>query len=205
MTSLLTSLPEPLILLVAAIIMTAESGLGIGVFLPATSTALALGLLARLGAVPAHSAVLTVAAATALGSHCAFLLSRGRGPAQFLLKHRRVQPWLDRAESLLRRRPVAGSAAGHLVGGTRTVVPRIAARAGVPYARFAMGTVPAAAVWAALLVTLGYIAGAAFDQIRLAVSLIGPPLLLVALIVYCLKRAGRRADDDRAARLLTAE
>lgn len=78
-------------------------------------------------------------------------------------------------------------------------MPRIAARAGVPYARFATGTLPAATVWAALLVALGHAAAGAFDQIRLIVSLIGPPLLLVALIIYWVRRAFR-AKVETAAR-----
>lgn len=184
MLSSLTGLPTPLVLLVVAVVLAAESGLIVGIVLPGATMALGLGLLSRLGEVGFLTAVLTVAAASLLGSQLAFLAARRREPAGFGLLRRRAEPLLTRASSLLSRRPTTGAAAGRLIGGVRTVVPVVAARAGVPYARFAAGDVPAALGWAFLLVGLGNVAGAAFDQVRLVIGLVGPPLLIVALAVY---------------------
>lgn len=181
---MLAGLPAPLVLLVVAVVLIAESGLIVGIVLPGATMALGLGLLSRLNEAGFLTAVLTVAGASLLGSQFAFLTARRREPAGFGLLRRRAQPLLTRASSLLSRRPTIGAAAGRFVGGVRTVVPVVAARAGVPYARFAAGDVPAALGWAFLLVGLGNVAGAALDEVRLAISLVGLPLVAVALTVY---------------------
>lgn len=193
MVESLAGLPGPLVLIITAVLLTAESGLVIGVVLPGATVPLGLGLLSRLGVVEFASAVLTVAAATLLGSQLAFLAARRHDPAGFGVLRRRARPLLTRAVVLLRRHPVTGVAAGRLVGGVRTLVPVVAARAGMRYRRFTAGDVPAALGWAGLLVTLGHVAGAAYDEVRLTVSLVGPPILLGWLIVHFGRKAARRA------------
>jgi membrane-associated protein len=181
---MLAGLPTPLVLLVVAVVLVAESGLIVGIVLPGATMALGLGLLSRLNEAGFLTAALTVAGASLLGSQFAFLTARRREPAGFGLLRRRAQPLLTRASSLLSRRPTTGAAMGRFVGGVRTVVPVVAARAGVPYARFAAGDVPAALGWAFLLVGLGNVAGGALEEVRLAISLVGLPLVAIVLIVY---------------------
>jgi membrane-associated protein len=193
----LTGLPTPLVLLVAAVVLAAESGLMVGVVLPGATAALGLGLLSRLGEVGFGSAVLTVAAASLLGSQLAFLAARRREPVGFGVLRRRAGRVLARGSALLARRPITGAAAGRLVGGVRTVVPVLAARAGVRHAHFAAGDVPAALGWAVLLVGLGNLAGAALDEVRLAVGLVGPPLLLTILAVGYGRKWASRASSSR--------
>ncbi|WP_163507672.1 hypothetical protein [Fodinicola acaciae] len=50
LSGLLALLPAPIVLLLAAVMLAAESGLLIGVILPGASVAMALGLFARGGA-----------------------------------------------------------------------------------------------------------------------------------------------------------
>jgi membrane-associated protein len=176
--------PVPLVLLVAAIMLVAESGLFIGVVLPGATVPLSLGVLSQLGSVGFVSAVLTVAAASLLGSQLSYLAARRRPPAGFGMLSRWAEPLVRRASTLLARRPAAGAAAGRMIGGVRTVVPIVAARAGVRNARLAAGDVPAALLWAAGLVGLGHGAGAALDEARLAVGLLGLPLLFAIASVY---------------------
>jgi membrane-associated protein len=108
----------------------------------------------------------------------------GAARVGFGLLCRRAGPLLARAAALLRRHPAMGVAAGRLVGGVRTVTPVVAAWAGVRYPRFTAGDVPAALGWAGLLVSLGQVAGAALDEVRLAVNLLGLPLVSGCLIVH---------------------
>jgi membrane-associated protein len=187
----LAGLPAPLVLVIAAIVLAAESGLVVGIVLPGATTALGLGLLSRLGVVDFADAVLTVAAATLLGSQLAYLAARRRDPAGFGLL-RRARPLLTYAVALLRRHPTVGVAAGRLIGGVRTVTPVMAARAGIRYPRFAAGDVPTALGWAGLLVSLGHLAGTALDEVRLAVGLVGPPAVLAWLIIHVGRKAIRR-------------
>lgn len=136
-------------LVIAAIVLAMESGLLVGVVLPGAPLVLGLGLLSRFGVVGFADAVLTVAAATLLGSQLAFLAARRRDPAGFGLLRRRAGPLLTRAEVLVRRYPM-GVAVGRLVGGVRTVTPVVAAHAGVRYRSFAAADVLAALGWAGL-------------------------------------------------------
>lgn len=180
--------PVPLVLLAVAIMLAAETRLLVGIVLPGATVPLSLGVLSHLGSVDFGTAALTAGAASLLGSQLSFLAARRRLPAGFGLLSRRAEPLLLRASDLLARRPATGVAIGRMIGGVRTVVPIVAARAGVRHARFAAGDVPAALGWAAGLVGLGHVAGSAFDQVRLAVGLLGLPLLLaIASIHYGLK------------------
>jgi membrane-associated protein len=179
----LSGLPGPMVLMIVAVLLAAESGLIVGVVLPGATVPLGLGLLSRFGTVDFTAAVLTVAGATLVGSQLSFLRARGRDPRVFRLL-RRAEPLLKRAKALLNRHPGTGMAAGRLVGGVRTVVPVVAARAGVPHRRFLACDVPAALVWSGVLVTLGHVAGAAYDEVRLGVGLVGPPVVFVVLVVY---------------------
>jgi membrane-associated protein len=179
----LAGLPGPLVLVIAAVMLAAESGLIVGVVLPGATVPFGLGLLSRLGVVEFAAAVLTVAGATLVGSQLSFLRARRRDPWGFRLL-RRAKPMLKRATALLTRHPGTGIAAGRMVGGVRTLVPVVAARAGVRHRRFTAGDVPAALVWSGALVTLGHVAGVAYGEVRLAVSLVGPPVVFVVLIVY---------------------
>jgi membrane-associated protein len=137
----LAGLSGPLVLMIAAVMLAAESGLVVGIVLPGATVPLGLGLLSRLGVVEFAGAVFTVAAASLLGSQLSFLAARRRDPWGFRVL-RRAEPSLTRAAALLRRRPSMGIATGRLVGGMRTVVPVVAARAGVRYRRFLAGDVP---------------------------------------------------------------
>lgn len=192
--------PGPLILLVAAIMLAAETRLLVGIVLPGATVPLSLGVLSQVGSVNHWAAVFAVVAGSLLGSQLSFRAARRRLPAGFGMLSSRAEPLLVRASALLAQRPAFGAAAGRMIGGVRTVVPIVAARAGVPHARFAAGDVPAALVWAAGLVGLGHIAGAAFDEVRLAVGLVGLPLILVVASIHYGLRWLSRAGGEQASR-----
>lgn len=182
----LGGLPGPLVLMIVAVLLAAESGLLVGIVLPGATVPLGLGLLSRLGTVDFTAAVLTVAGATLVGSQLSFLRARR------FRELRRAGPLLKRATALLNRHPGTGIAAGRLVGGMRTVVPVVAARAGMRHRRFLVCDAPAALCWAGVLVTLGHVAGAAYKEIRLGVGLVGLPVVFVVLVVYLGRKLVRR-------------
>ncbi|MCP2164082.1 DedA family protein [Goodfellowiella coeruleoviolacea] len=201
----LVGLPAPVVLGLIGLLLMAESGLLIGVVLPGASTVLTLGLFARLGVVPLFAAVVTAVLATTIGSHAGFVRGQrrgqsGRGGWVDRLVERRLGP--DRQErllSLLRRRARVAVAVGQCLGVVRTLVPRLAGRAGVPYPRFALCNVPAAVLWGGGLVVLGYLAGAAYQQVEDVVGLLGLPLLVVvavAVLAWRLVRRRRRSGGQ---------
>ncbi len=193
----LVGLPAPVVLGLIGLLLMAESGLLIGVVLPGASTVLTLGLFARLGVVPLFAAVVTAVLALSLITGRG---QSGRGGWVDRLVERRLGP--DRQErllSLLRRRARVAVAVGQCLGVVRTLVPRLAGRAGVPYPRFALCNVPAAVLWGGGLVVLGYLAGAAYQQVEDVVGLLGLPLLVVvavAVLAWRLVRRRRRSGGQ---------
>ncbi|CAN5314179.1 hypothetical protein BH24ACT9_BH24ACT9_05220 [soil metagenome] len=192
LVGLLGTLPGPLLLGVVSIMLAAESGMLIGVVLPGSTLLLSLGLLVSLGMVPLAAALITALAATVVGSQLGFLRARhgrsrssagGAGPTGSPLS-RQLRRTVGNVEPALHRRTARTAGAARLVGGLRTITPRVAGGMEVSYRQFAVGDVIAATIWAPSLVLLGYFAGSAFDQIRTVAALVGPPLLLLILLAW---------------------
>lgn len=186
----LRELPGWLVLLVTGLVIAAETSLLIGMVLPGASAVLALGLLAHQGVVHPLPAVLTASAAAVTGTHVGYWFGRGDGlPATGLLR----RP-AQRATELFDRLGPAAVCLGQWTVGVRTVTPRLAGGAGMPYHRFARYSAPTAALWGASLVLLGVLTG------RLSGPLLqwlgyGPLAVLAALLLvaWLRRRAGTRA------------
>ncbi|WP_243791609.1 DedA family protein [Saccharopolyspora gloriosae] len=214
MIEFLSGLPVFALFAVVVVVLAMESGSPVGLFLPGSPTLLALGLLSRQGLVGLWAAVLVAGAASAVGCQWGFLrarrlrlLDRDAGSADLLEPPNRLERKLiqragtDRVRRLLAfldRRAAPAVATGQFFSVVRTLMPRLAGRAGVSHRRFSFANVPVAFVWAALLVTLGRIAGAAYEQVSAAVGLAGPPVVLVAAvaawIVFIVRRRIARAE-----------
>ncbi|MGX5654959.1 DedA family protein [Geodermatophilus nigrescens] len=186
-----------------ALVLVAESGLLIGIALPAGSLVLGLGVLAGTGAVPLPLAALSVATATVLGAavghHTARRRSGGAPLAGGVLGRRlpqRATRLVDRTTTPWReaigRRPVRAAATAQFVVGARTLAPRLAASAGVPLATMLRGTAPAALIWSTALVATGALAGAALPLVRDVLAIAGIPLA-VAVAGWLLVRSRARA------------
>ena len=185
-----------------ALVLVAESGLLIGIALPAGSLVLGLGVLAGTGAVPVPLAALSVAAATMLGAALGHRRARRRSGGQSLaggvlvrrlpvratrLIDRTTTPWRE----AVGRRPVRAAATAQFVVGARTLAPRLAASAGVPLATMLRGTAPAALVWSSALVATGALAGASLPLVRDVLTVAGIPLALAVAAWLLLRRRAR--------------
>jgi membrane-associated protein len=154
--SLLRSLldaPAPLVYLVCALVITAETALLPGIVLPTLSTLLLMGFLAERGTLHLGLAWLVAVAAAVLGDQLAYLEGRRWGPRVA----RRVgrERW-ERAETAVSRYGVPAVIAGRCLAGVRTLVPRVAGSAAMPYRRFAAGSVAAAVLWASAELLVGH-------------------------------------------------
>ncbi|RSN42526.1 hypothetical protein [Actinomadura sp. WAC 06369] len=187
-----------------ALLLAAESGLLAGLLLPGAATVLTAGFLTH----PAHggrsfAAVCgTVVLATAAGAHYGYARGR-RGLAAGRVT--RLVPRLlgSRYASAAERigaRPRAAAFAAHCTGGLRTVFPRMAADASVPYRVFAPANLAAAACWGCGLLLAGRASGAALDRVRAASGLAGVPLLAAVAVLYIGYRAARRRVGSRPCR-----
>jgi membrane protein DedA with SNARE-associated domain len=70
----------------------------------------------------------------------------------------------------------------------RTVVPIVAARTGIRHGQFIAADAPTALGWASLFVGLGHLAGSALDQVRVAVGVVGLPLVLLYLAIHHMRK-----------------
>ncbi|MFI9450253.1 DedA family protein [Amycolatopsis sp. NPDC052450] len=204
MIEFMTGLPGPLLHLALAALLIAESGLAIGVFLPAATTVLTVGALARFDVVPVVTIAATVALSSAVGSQVGYLRGRARqGPLWRATTRRLGSTRTSALLNGLERRAAMTLAVCQCLGVLRTVAPRLAAQAGVPRLRHAVITAAAAAVWACTLITLGWTAGDAYHRTELAVSMAGLPALCIAgilLIITVAVRNRLRTKRDRAGR-----
>ena len=187
LADLLAGLPGPLFVLAIGLLVTAEAALVIGVVLPGSSALLTLGVFADSGFVPLPVALAVGTAAALAGSNLSFAAGRYRpgGLSSRWLANAKGQ----RARAVLSRFGGSAVLVGQWVVGARTLTPRFAAAAGLPYRRFLPWNLPSAATWGLVWVAVGYGASAAYQQwswlaVVVAVVLVGGLLLV-----------GRRALD----------
>ncbi|SDX45551.1 membrane-associated protein [Saccharopolyspora shandongensis] len=183
MTDFLAGIPGPLALVVVAVLLFAESGLLIGVFLPGSGTVLALGWLAGQGVVEVWLAAISAFGATALGCQHGYFRGRRDGLLRRQLVKRFGEQRFARAESALDGRAELTVAASQCFAVVRTLVPRLAGHAKVTHLRFTICNVPVAAAWATTLVLLGAWSGEAYEQVQSTVGLLGLPLLGIAAVL----------------------
>ncbi|WP_433334644.1 DedA family protein [Spirillospora sp. CA-294931] len=145
------------------------------------------------GGHPFAAVLATVILATVAGANYGYVRGRrGLGTALRLLEDRHPGT-LDRVGT----RPRTATFAAQCTGCLRTLFPRVAAGARVPYRRFAVTNLAAACTWGAGLLLAGHLAGTALDRVRTVSSLVGLPLLLAALAGCVLCRCLRRRRSQR--------
>jgi membrane-associated protein len=192
MTDFLAGIPGPLALVVAVVLLFAESGLVVGAFLPGSPTVLALGWLAGQGFLEVWAAAVSAFGATALGCQHGYFRGRRDGPLRRRLIERVGEQRLARMESSLDGRAEVTVAASQCFAVVRTLVPRLAARSGMSHLRFTICNAPVAAAWATTLVLLGAWSGAAYERVQTVVGFMGLPLLggvaLLALATWWIRR-----------------
>ncbi|MFF1612972.1 DedA family protein [Amycolatopsis sp. NPDC058278] len=145
--------PPAVVYLVCALVITAETALLPGIVLPTLSTLLLMGFLAERGTLHLGLAWAVAVASAVLGDQLAYLEGRHWGPR---LSRRVGQKRWQRAETALARYGVPAVIAGRCLAGVRTLVPRVAGSAAMPYRRFAAGSVAAAVLWASAELLVGH-------------------------------------------------
>ncbi|MEU7745339.1 VTT domain-containing protein [Nonomuraea sp. NPDC049158] len=211
MSELLGQLSPPLVLIVGWLLIVAEAGLLIGVFLPGTSVLVALGYLSHLGVVPLGATIAVAAFAAITGTQLSFLMGRRRalGQRRTLGRRRTLGKWCtsgsrldalagfwEHGRRLLVRRGVWAVLAGQWLGSARTLVPRLAGWSGMSYRAFACASLPTAAAWAATLVSLSrFLAPEVIHRITGHLALAGPSAVALLLLAFWLRhrRQARQA------------
>ncbi|MEU7591346.1 DedA family protein [Micromonospora sp. NPDC049230] len=197
------SLPALWIYLVAALIVAGETAVIFGLLVPGEATLLLVGFLTYNGTLRLGPALLAMIVAAVLGDGLAFRAGRRYGPRLRAGLGHRVGParW-TRADAMLARLGGRGVFAARWVAFARTLVPRLAGAAGMPYRRFAPWNLAGTLTWVGGSVLLGHLAGESYDTVsRLLGRATGVALLLLAGLVGVVlvgRWLGRNPDPVRA-------
>lgn len=203
MTEFLAGFPGLLALVIAGVVLFAESGLLIGVFLPGAGTVLALGWLAGQGVLPVWAAALVASLATIAGCQHGFLRGAHPGALNRRLVERVGEQRMKRVESALDGRAEPTAAISQCFAVVRTLVPRLAGRTGMSHLHFTACNTPVGVAWGSGLALLGAFSGEAYARVQVAAGLFGLPLLALAAAVLVLiwwtrGTRARRAESETA-------
>ncbi|MEU5724272.1 DedA family protein [Micromonospora sp. NPDC047738] len=190
----LDTLPPGYVLLAAAAVLAAEVGLLVGLVLPAATTMLTVGLLARAGRLDLGLALAVTTLAAFAGDQLGYLEGRLLGPR---LRRGRLGRWVgerrwQRAETLVAARGGPAVLLGRWTAFVRTLVPRVAGAAGLRYRRFVLFDGLAVAVWVPGTVLLGWAVGAAPTALPAAAGVL-VAATVAAAVGHRVRRARRPA------------
>jgi len=202
MTDFLTHFHGPVIYLIVVGLLVAESGFGIGFFVPGELSMVLGGVLAREHRVEIVVMVL-VAIGGAVGS---YLIGYGIGRAilPWVLEHTRLgkHPMMNRARDLLAKRGGPAVLIARFVVVARAVMPALAGLSDLRFRTFVVWDAIGGILWATLYTMLGYALGTAYQHALKAIgvwSYVAIGVVAVGLVAHHLWRS-RRHRRQAAAR-----
>ncbi len=203
MSNFLTHFHGPVIYLIVAGLLLAESGFGVGFFVPGEISVVLGGVLAREHRVDIVVMVL-VANAAAIGSYLVGY-AIGRAILPWALEHTRLgkHPMLNRARDQLVRRGGPAVLIARFVVVVRAVMPALAGLSDLSFRTFVVFDIVGGVLWATLYTMLGYALGAEYEHALKAIGVwsyvvIGVvALALVLNHVRVTRKHRRQADDQR--------
>ncbi|WP_433114078.1 DedA family protein [Micromonospora sp. CA-246542] len=196
-------LPTLWIYLAAALIVAGETAVIFGLLVPGEATLLLVGFLTYNGTLRLGPALLAMIVSALVGDALAFRAGRRYGPRLRAGLGHRVGPgrW-SRADAMLARLGGRGVFAARWVAFARTLVPRLAGAAGMPYRRFAVWNLAGVVTWVGGSILLGNLAGESYDTVsRVLGRATGAALALLAGllgVVLAGRWLGRNPDPARA-------
>jgi undecaprenyl-diphosphatase len=200
----LGDLPVVSIYVLAALLVAGETAVIVGLLAPGEATLLLVGFLSYAGTLRLAPTLVIMIAAALVGDALAFRAGRRYGPR---LRHSRwgqrvgERRWA-KADSMLGRLGGRGVLAARWVAFVRTLVPRLAGAAGMPYRRFAPWNAVGVVTWVGASVLVGYGAGESYKQVSTYLGkATGAVLILVGSVVVIVvvgRWLGRNPDPVRA-------
>jgi membrane-associated protein len=145
----LQGMPPTAIYIIAGLLLVAEVGLLLGLFVPAASVMLSLGALANAGHLHLGIAIVVAVVAALLGDSIGYWEGRLAGPKipGTRIGRRIGQQRWRRAERAIRSWGPPAITLGRWIGFVRTLVPRLAGAAGMRYGQFIAYNAAGIAVW----------------------------------------------------------
>jgi membrane-associated protein len=191
---------------VIALVAVVETGLLLGVFAPAEPVLLLGGLLTSTGHLSLIPVLVVATTAALVGDTLGYLSGRHRSErirTGRLGRRVGADRW-ERADEMFARGRGAGGVTvmlGRWVAFARTLLPRLAGAAGMPYRRFAPWNAVGIVVWVPGSVMLGRLAGSAYPSAASVPGWIGAAIVaigVVAGVVTYVRRRRRRSAEDSA-------
>ena len=162
----------PIALVAAFGFAFAESGLGLGMFVPGETAVVALAAAVE-GPVATIAVFAAVTCGACAGDHVGYWIGRTQGHrirTSRTVERLGAQHW-DRATAMLRRRGASAVFVTRLMPVVRTLTPAAAGSSGLAYGRFLVASLCGSALWAATYVGGGAVAmtaaAAAYDLLGL--------------------------------------
>lgn len=178
---------------------------GIGIPTPAVSVVVAAAVLAGHGSMSLPLVVVVTFTAAVAGDNLGFWLGRRAGRPVILRWGRRVgltEPRLARAEGFFARRGRNIVVVARFVDGLRQTNGLIAGAIALPWRQYAVRDAIGGALWTALWVSVGALAGGNLDRVHAFVrryetpALVAAAVLLVSLALVYVWRRRRRVTPD---------
>jgi membrane-associated protein len=163
----LLNIPGWAVLLIVGVIVFAEDALFVGFVLPGETVAILGGVAAKFGHVSLVGIATVVIGAAIVGDSVGYEVGRVLGPR--IIAHRYLEARRERLESaqrFLARRGGMAVFLGRWVAFFRAVMPALAGSARMHYRRFLFFNAAGGIVWGAVVVLLGYAAGASYKSIE---------------------------------------
>jgi len=182
----LLGVPGWAVLLVVGLIVFAEDALFIGFVLPGETAAVLGGVAAKFGHVSLGGILAVVIGAAIVGDSVGYEVGRVLGPR--VISHRYLdgrRQRLESAQRFLARRGGTAVFLGRWIAFFRAVMPALAGSARMPYRRFLVFNAVGGIVWGAVVVALGYAAGASYKSIEGYLGQ-GSAALVAAVVVLAL-------------------
>jgi membrane protein DedA with SNARE-associated domain len=184
--TVLENLPPLAVLVVAVLLVAGETGVIVGLMFPVEITLMFVGFLAYLGDVPFALVFVLMIAAAMAGDALALRSGRRYGPR---VRASRFGQWVGghrwaRADRILQRLGGRSAFVARWVPFVRTLLPRLAGSAGVPYRTYAPWNFLGVLTAVGSSVALGYLAGASYLQVAEVLGRVtGMVLVLLAALV----------------------
>lgn len=194
----LSSLTGPPLYGITALLAFGESAALADLVLPGETGMIVAGAVAGRGGGSLPLMIAVAAAAAIAGDVFSYWMGRKFG-LTLLRKwepvRTRMEPRVERAQAFFERRGGPAVFAGRWIGALRAVVPAIAGMSGMSFPSFLAWVVPAAVMWTAAAVSVGYVAGTHFtdviDKVMLGISV----AVVVGLAGWWIVRTVRKRRD----------
>jgi membrane protein DedA with SNARE-associated domain len=155
------------VLLIVGLVVFAEDALFVGFVLPGETVAILGGVAAKFGHVSLPGVLAVVICTAIIGDSVGYEVGRMLGPR--VISHRYLdarRERLEAAQEFLARRGGTAVFMGRWVAFFRAVMPALAGSARMPYRKFLLFNAAGGIVWGAVVVALGYAAGASYKSIE---------------------------------------